>query len=62
MVSRAINDRFDSWYLKDLNFPRPKDSGNYDAPELLLLNYHLSLIAFETMRLLARKNNINFRL
>ena len=29
---RAINDKIDSWWLKELNFPRPKDSENYDAP------------------------------
>ena len=32
MVSRAINDKFDAWQHKKLNFPRPKDSENYDAP------------------------------
>ena len=31
MVSRAINDKFDSRLLKELNFPRPKDSEIYDA-------------------------------
>ena len=31
MVSRAINDKFDLWY-KELNFPRPKDSKNYENP------------------------------
>ena len=31
MVSRAVNDKFDSWKLKDLNFPRSKDTENYDA-------------------------------
>ena len=32
MVTRAINDKFDSWQLKELNFFCPKDSENYDAP------------------------------
>ena len=32
MVSRAINDKFDSRQLKELNFPRPKGSENYDDP------------------------------
>ena len=36
MVTRAINDKFDSWYLKGLLFPRPKESENYDAPQLPL--------------------------
>ena len=50
MVSRAVNDKFDSWQLKELNFPRSKDSENYEAPWLPLVN--LSLIALETMPLL----------
>ena len=32
MVSRAVIDKFDLWLLKKLNFPRPKDLENYDAP------------------------------
>ena len=50
MVSRAIKDKFDSWQLKELKFPRPKDS------EIMTpLSYHslnLSLIALETVQLL----------
>ena len=32
MVSCAFNDKLDSWQLKELTFPRPKESENYDAP------------------------------
>ena len=30
--SHAINDKFDSRLLIELNFPGPKDSEKYDAP------------------------------
>ena len=39
MVSHAINDKFDSSLRKELNFPRPKDSENYDVPYLSLVEY-----------------------
>ena len=29
MASCVINDKFDSWQLKELNFPCPKNSENY---------------------------------
>ena len=32
MVSHAINDKFDLWQLKELNFHLSKDLENYDAP------------------------------
>ena len=39
MVSRAINDIFDSWYFRELNFPRPKDQENYGAPQVPLVKF-----------------------
>ena len=57
MVSRAINDKFDAWYRKELNFPSLKDSENYGA------TYHssnLSLIPFKAMRLLVQITNVVF--
>ena len=32
MISHAINNKFDFWWLKKLNFSCPKDSKNYDTP------------------------------
>ena len=52
MVSPAINDKFDSWLLKELNFPRQRT-----RKIMTPLSYHLSnllLIALETMQLLAQ--------
>ena len=37
MVPCAINNKFDSWQLKELNFYGPKDSESYDAPLLPLV-------------------------
>ena len=39
MVSRAFNDKFDWWQLKELNFSRPKDSENYETPWLPLVKF-----------------------
>ena len=39
MVSRAINYKFDSSYFKEQEFPRQKDSENYDAPYLPLVKF-----------------------
>ena len=39
MVSRAINNKLNSWQLMELHFLRAKDSEDYDAPQLPLVKF-----------------------